>query len=58
MLLLHRNAKGAETGTAAPAVPGAGPAAEAVSVQCDGSEKIREQGPFRKHLLITGLGDT
>lgn len=62
MLLLHRTAQGAKTRTAAPAVPCAdrcdSPAVETVVVRGDRSVKIREQGPFRKHLLITSLGDT
>lgn len=48
MLFPYSNAKGSKTGTAIPIVPSSGhcnsPAVETVSVWCDGSAKIREQG--------------
>lgn len=62
MLLVHRRAQGAKSGTAGPAVPCAdhcdSPAVETVIVQGDRSVKIREQGPLRERLLITSLSDT
>lgn len=61
MLLVHRTAQGAKSGTAGPAVPRAdhcsSPAVETVVVWGDKSVKIREQGPLCKRLLITSLGD-